>query len=462
MHPYEPQEIANATGGTVVNGSAGPVTGVAIDSRKVSAGDLFVAITTQTNDGHRFVADAFASGAKAALVNRKQATAHLRDWDIFTLIVVDDSVQALQTWAREHRRRFNIPVVAVTGSNGKTTTKDLTAAALCGLGPVLRTQGTLNNHLGVPLTLLEMDETHRAAVIEMGMNHPGEIRLLGRIAEPTLGIITNTGQAHLEFFNSMDELIDAKWELTETMRPPALMVLNRDDAGLLDRGARYGGPVRWFAVDTECEWRPEAAEQTGDGCWWFSTHGTEVTLRIPGRHMVNNALAALATAEHLGVPVATAAADIGHTEAADRRMRSICIGGVLILDDAYNANPSSMNAALDTLASLPPEHDGRRFAVLGGMWELGDAAAELHREVGRHAARGGVVAVVVVGEVAAPVAEGARECGAETVRDFETHEEAAEWLAGELGPGDTMLVKGSRGEHMERVIDILRERLRRG
>ena len=252
MRAYQPDEIAGITGGEVLNGSAGAVTGVQIDSRRISRGDLFVAITAQTNDGHKFVPQAFAAGAAAALVTRGQVKAHAREWDIFTLIAVDDTVRALQDWARAHRRTFPIPVVAITGSNGKTTTKDLVAGALSSIGPILSTQGTLNNHLGVPLTLLEIDESHMAAVIEMGMNHPGEIRILGQIAEPTAGIITNTGQAHLEFFSSMEKLIDAKWELVDTIRDNGCLVLNRDDEGLRRRGDRYPGEVRWFGIDTPC------------------------------------------------------------------------------------------------------------------------------------------------------------------------------------------------------------------
>mgnify|MGYP000157573520 CR=1 FL=1 len=226
MKAIHPEEIARIVGGELHGGSQGPITGVSIDSRTTERGDLFVAITTQVNDGHRFVPAAFANGARAAFVSRTKAREHLRDWDIFTLIVVDDPVRALQTWASEHRRRFAIPVIAVTGSNGKTTAKEFIAAALASLGPVLKTEGNLNNHLGVPMTLLRLTDTHRAAVVEMGMNHSGEIRLLGQIAEPTLGVITNAGQAHLEFFPTLDALVDAKWELAETIGGNGTMVLN--------------------------------------------------------------------------------------------------------------------------------------------------------------------------------------------------------------------------------------------
>lgn len=458
VNTYEPHEIARIVGGELRNGSSGAVTGVSIDSRRTNKGDLFVAVTTQTNDGHRYVPAAFASGAKAAFVSREQAEAHLRDWDIFTLIAVDDPVAALQRWSQAHRRAFAIPVVAVTGSNGKTTTKDLIAAALGSLGPVLKTEGTLNNHLGVPLTLLGITGEHRAAVVELGMNHAGEIRLLGRLTEAQIGVITNAGQAHLEFFPSLDALIDVKWELAETLIGERLLILNRDDPGLLVRGETYESPVSWFGMESECEWRPMEAEQADDGCWSFSVRGVRVELRIPGRHMISNALAALAVANALGVPLDTAADGIGQTEPTERRMRSFWLHDILILDDTYNANPSSMRAALTTLTALAPRGNGRRIAVLGGMHELGKQSAVLHRQVGAFAAAHGAF-VLAVGKAGASVAEGARLVDSSSVLHMGTCEEASKWLAEQVKAGDVVLVKGSRAERMEHVIDALQAHL---
>ena len=460
MQAYEPREIADIVGGKVLNGAQGPIGGVQIDSRNVGPDDLFVAISTQTNDGHRYVPQAFAQGAVAALVSWKKAHEHLRDWDVFTLIAVDDTVESLQAWARAHRRRFDIPVIGLTGSNGKTTTKDLTANALSVLGPVLSTQGTLNNHLGVPLTLLEIDESHRAAVIEMGMNHPGEIHVLGEIAEPTAGVITNVGQAHLEFFNSMTQLVDAKWELVPTIRDGGFLVLNRDDEKLWNRRDRYDGPIHWCGVDSECEWKPSRTEQRPDGCWSFWLGDLKVELRIPGRHMIDNALFALATAQALGIPAEQAAARIIETPAAERRMGSFWANGVLVLDDAYNANPSSMRAALNTLMSLDPAESGKRVAVLGGMRELGDQGVRLHREIGRYAAERGLT-VVAVGDLATDIAEGAREIDGVTVIHAPSHEDAVGWLSENVRTGDVVLAKGSRSEHIELVIEALRKNLER-
>ncbi len=423
MDAYSPEQIAEITGGTVLNGSQGPVTGVSIDSRRVNKGDLFVAVTTQTNDGHRFVGDAFAKGARAALVDRRKVEAHLREWDIYTLIAVDDPVAALQKLARAHRRKFAIPVVAVTGSNGKTTTKEFIASALAGLGPVLRTEGTLNNHLGVPLTLLEITQEHRAGVVEMGMNHAGEIHLLGTIAEATVGVITNTGQAHLESFPSFDALVDAKWELVGTLTGDRMLVLNRDDVGLVARARRWDGTIRWFGIESDCAFKASALQQGQDGCWSFE-----------------------------------AAVGISRTEPADRRMRSLWIRGVLVLDDAYNANPTSVRAALQTLMTLEPGKSGRRIAVLGGMRELGEQSLALHREVGSYVAGLGVN-LLTVGELGNIIAQGARSAGASETPGFETQEACAEWLRNNLREGDVVLVKGSRSEHMELVIDHLQKAL---
>jgi UDP-N-acetylmuramoyl-tripeptide--D-alanyl-D-alanine ligase len=382
----------------------------------------------------------------------------LRDWDIFTLIVVDDPVTALQRWAQAHRRKFSAPVIAVTGSNGKTTTKEFIASALSGLGPILRTEGTLNNHLGVPMTLLGMTAKHRAAVVEMGMNHEGEIRLLGQTAQADFGVITNTGQAHLESFPSLDALIDAKWELVETLSGEQRLILNRDDTGLVARGRTHSGAIRWFGIDTPCEWQATSLEQETDGCWRFAVRGTTVRLSIPGRHMVYNALSAMATAELIGVSPDEAAVGIEHTASAERRMRSLCVNDVLVLDDAYNANPSSVRAALQTLMTLPPSKGGRRIAVLGGMRELGEQSGTLHREIGSYVASLGVT-LLTVGTLAKDIADAAQSSGVRDVTAFETHAEAGAWLVEHLQPGDVVLVKGSRSEHMETVIEQLQENL---
>jgi UDP-N-acetylmuramoyl-tripeptide--D-alanyl-D-alanine ligase len=455
LKPYHPNDIADMVGGQLLGGAQQPVTGASIDSRTVEQGDLFVAIETESADGHRFVPQAFTKGARAAIITRKQAHIHFRDWDVYSLIVVDDTVRALQDWAAAHRKSVTAPVCAITGSNGKTTTKEFTASAMSPVGSILKTEGTLNNHLGVPMSILKIEESHRAAVIEIGMNHAGEIAELGRIAEPTLGVITNTGAAHLEFFDSMDALIDAKWELAEALSGERAMVLNGDDAGLVSRARRHDGPIRWFGLDGTGDWYASDLESHADGCWSFVVGGTRVRLGVPGKHMIGNALAAMCAADYLGVPPAESGPLVAGTQSAGRRMGVRMIDGVRVLDDAYNANPASTRAALEALASL----DGRHVAVLGGMYELGDDAARLHLEVGRVAGELGVT-LVAIGPLASYIAEGARESGGDVV-EAASHDEANAWLTENIRTGDTVLVKGSRGERMELVVEALMERLGR-
>jgi UDP-N-acetylmuramoyl-tripeptide--D-alanyl-D-alanine ligase len=267
-------------------------------------------------------------------------------------------------------------------------------------------------------------------------------------------VITNTGQAHLEFFPTLDALIDAIWELADTIVGERQMVLNRDDDGLRSRGASYDGPISWYGIEKPCEWHPTDMTRSADGSWRFRIKGIPVTLRVPGRHMVENALAALAVADILGVPLDVAAEALSKTESAERRMRSIIVSDVLILDDVYNANPTSMKAALTTLNTL----DGRHIAVLGGMRELGNSSTELHRHVGRFAAERGIH-VIAVGELGKDIAEGYRDICDATVIDAPTHDIAIDWLRENVTKGDAVLVKGSRSERMEVVVDALRKHL---
>lgn len=455
MKPIQPEEITQIVGGEFHGGgSRGPVTGIAIDSRTTQKGDLFVAITTESNDGHKYVPSAFVKGAHAAFVSCDKARAHLRDWDVYPLIVVDEPVHALQQWATIHRKLHNIPVIAVTGSNGKTTAKEFIASAISSLGPIHKTMGNLNNHLGVPMTLLDITNEHKAAVVEMGMNHSGEVQLLGGITAPTIGVITNTGHAHLEYFANRDALIDAKWELAHTMTDARHMVLNRDDEGLRARASSYDGPISWYGIEQECEWHPNEMAQSEDGCWSFCVKGISIQLRVPGHHMMRNALAALVVADILNVPLDVAASAIESADTADGRMRAINVADVLILDDTYNANPASMKAALDTLSSLKR----KGIAVLGGMRELGAESSLLHEEIGTYAAQRGIQ-VVAVGEMAPNIARGCRAVENATVKEASTHAAALDWLKEHVTAGDAVLVKGSRSEHMEIVVDGLRHHL---
>ena len=452
-------EVLAATGGALVAPGpvapeTTPIAGVSIDSRTIERGSLFVAVRGPRFDGHAFLADAAAKGAAAALVSEAvEAPAGL------PVVRVADTTAGLGALARRRREEARVPVVGVTGSVGKTTTKDMTAALLATRGPVLRTEGNLNNHYGLPLTLLRLRAEHTAAVVEMGMSAPGEIRALGSVARPDVATITRVAAVHLEFFASVDEIADAKAEILEGLRPGGTAVLNGDDPRLVRIGRRFAGRVLWFGRDRRFDvsaenWRGTAAGMRFD--LRLDGKTVDVALPLAGAHHVPNFLAAAAAAHVLGVP-AEAMAEAALTLVPARHRGEVrALGeGVTVLDDCYNSSPDALEAAVAALSLLPGR---RRVAVLGDMLELGASGPELHRERGR-ALAGRVDAVAGVGPLAAEILAGAREAGlaADATRHFANADEAARAVAGGhvVGAGDAVLVKGSRGVRLEAVVDAL-------
>jgi UDP-N-acetylmuramoyl-tripeptide--D-alanyl-D-alanine ligase len=428
------------------------ITGVSIDSRTLQQGELFVALRGDRFDGHDFVPDAIGRGAWGALVERSASGAlgGLRN-----VIAVDDTLIALQEMARLHRGRFSLPVVAVTGSNGKTTTKEMLAAILRQRGPVLKNEGNLNNHIGVPLTLFRLREEHRAAVIEMGMSGLGEIAVLARLAQPDVGVITNIGPAHLQFLGSTDTVARAKGELLQGMRPGGTAVLNADDRYFGTLRALFPGRTVSFGTGGQADVRATGIEQQQDGTAMtvHAAGGTaRVRLRTIGRHNVSNALAAAAAATVLGAPLDLVRSGLEEFRPVAMRSELRDVRGMRVLADCYNANPASVRAALETLSALG---GGRTVAVLGDMLELGEAADEAHREAGRAAAGMGIGALIAVGPLGRQIAEGARSAGmaADRVRVADTPSQAAVLLRGIARTGDTVLIKGSRGMKMETVLE---------
>jgi UDP-N-acetylmuramoyl-tripeptide--D-alanyl-D-alanine ligase len=423
------------------------VAGVTTDSRAVRTGVLFVALAGERFDAHDFAADAAAAGAAAILVSRPVPAPVPR-------LLVADTLVALQALARYHRERFDIPVVGLTGSNGKTTTREMIAAVLSPLGPVHKSSGNLNNHIGVPLTLLGLEPRHRAAVIEMGMNHEGEIRLLAGIARPTTAVITNAGRAHLEGLGSREAVVRAKSEIAERLGAADTLVHFGDDPLLADtnrarpcRKLTFGlGPSAGISATNIAELGLAGSEFDVDG---FG----RVRLVIPGRHNILNALAALAVAKVLNVPPAEAVAALGRVAPFAGRMEVKRFGRVTVIDDSYNANPDSMRAALDLLRETAAP--GRRVAVLGEMLELGRATAALHREIGAAAAF--VDRLFLIGPNAENAAAAAREAGADGRRVTVAPDIDALLAAvtGFVADGDLVLVKGSRGMALERVVRAL-------
>jgi UDP-N-acetylmuramoyl-tripeptide--D-alanyl-D-alanine ligase len=446
------EDVLAATRGRLLGGRPGPLDGVSIDSRSLRPGELFVALRGPRFDGHAFLGEALRRGAAAALVDRELAApAGL------ALVRVADTTRALAELARHVRRRAALPVLAVTGSLGKTTTKEMAAALLATAGPVLKTEGNLNNRYGLPLTLLRLHPEHRHAVLELGMSAPGELAALTRIAEPDVAVITNVAPVHLEFFPSLDAIADAKAEVLEGLRPGGTAVLNHDDPRVLRIGERHAGRVVWFGRDRRCDVSAENWRGAARGMRFELVIGgreTDVALPLAGAHFVQDFLAAAAAAHVLGVaPQAMAAAASALRPAAHRGQWLRLGRGVTLIDDCYNASPQAVEAAVAALALAAGR---RRVAFLGDMLELGPAGPELHRQVGE-AIAGGLDVIVAAGPLAGCFLDGARRAGApsRSLHAFPDAAAAAAAAPGLVGDGDAVLVKGSRGAHMEAVVEAL-------
>jgi UDP-N-acetylmuramoyl-tripeptide--D-alanyl-D-alanine ligase len=427
------------------------VTGVSIDTRTLAPGDLFVAIRGERFDGHSFVGDAFDLGAVAAVAASDSGLAT----GLGPTLFVEDTVTALQDLSAWYRGRFDARVVAVTGTNGKTTTKDMTAGAISMGMPTLKTEGNLNNHIGVPLTLFGLTREHAAAVVEMGMNHEGEIARLAELARPEVGVVTNVARAHLETMQDLDSIARAKGELVEALPADGTAVLNADDPRVMAQASRTNATVQTFGLSEGAGVRAVAIEETVSGVSFELEGGERVDLPVPGRHNVMNALAALAAARALGVGPTEAARGIASFAPSAMRMAIVRVGGRTILNDAYNANPGSLAAALDTLVAVAA---GRpTAAVLGDMLELGSESRAAHREAGERSAALGIDHLFLFGTEVAALAEGAKVNGMsqERVRTYETKAALKEELEALLPANAVVLVKGSRGMRMEEVVELL-------
>lgn len=462
----EIREIVSArvlTGGDARGAKQG-IRRLCTDSREIGEGDLFVAIRGERMDGHDFVLAALKKGAVAALVAddyRVPASLQTGAARRPVLLGVPDTLRAFQQLAAYHRNRFQIPVVAVTGSNGKTTTKEMTADVLAQRWPVLRTEGNLNNRIGVPQTLFRLAPRHKAAVVEMGVDQVGQTARLCEIVRPTIGLITNIGPDHLEFFGTMDVSAQAKGELLEFLPPEGSAVLNADDAYFGYLASRARCEVLSFGLSAKAQVR---AERLTMG----SRQGTQFLLRLPGRskpqpvsirvhgmHNILNALAAAAVGHAMGLSPATIAEGLARFRPAAMRSQVLTVGGIRIINDCYNANPASMKAAIELLLALGA--GARTVAVLGDMLELGPSAPALHREVGAYLAERGVARLIACGQLGRHVADGARGAGMAAERVLHepdaTHAGAA--LRALVQEGDVVLVKASRGMRMEQAVEML-------
>jgi UDP-N-acetylmuramoyl-tripeptide--D-alanyl-D-alanine ligase len=454
-------DVLAATGGALVTPAAGELAfgSVSIDSRTVEPGALFVAVKGPRFDGHDFLVEAASRGAAGALVDRESPAPP--SWP---RVRVADTTRGLSDLARHVRREADLPVVGVTGSVGKTTTKDMTAALLATRGPVLKTEGNLNNQFGLPLTLLRLRPGHTAAVLEMGMSAPGELRALSRLAEPDVATITRVAPVHLEFFPSVDAIAEAKAEILEGLRPGGAAVLNADDPRVRAIGERFSGRKVWFGRDRRHDVSAEGGRGTVFGTRFdlrVAGRAVEVALPLAGPHFVTDFLAAAAAAHVLGVaPEAMAEAATGFRPAPHRGEVRRLGEDVVLLDDCYNSSPEALEAAVVALSLAP----GRRHvAVLGDMLELGPSGTMMHHAAGQSLA-GRVDLVVAVGALAKEIVEGAREAGipVASLHHFPRAGDAAAAVPDLVRPGDAVLVKGSRGVRLEAVVDAVAARFGEG
>jgi len=439
-----------------VNAGVLTVTGYSIDSRTVGAGELFFAVRGERLDGHDFIASALARGAVAAVVSRARVAALPDDVLAAPLLITEDPLLALQALASHVRRHWGKRIVAITGSAGKTTTKEAVAAALGAKFNVLKSRGNLNNGFGLPLELLRLEPEHDIAVVEMGMNHTGEIATLARIAAPDWGVVTNVGTAHIEnFADGQAGIARAKFELVASLPVTGVAFLNCDDAYVSQFGRDFPGRAVYFGVGPCAD--PQTLEVTEDlaGLHVKFRAGEQtrsLTLHLLGAHNASNAMAGLAVALEAGVDLDAAVAALTTLIAGDKRGQTIVVDGATILNDSYNSNPEALRSMIRTLAARPAK---RRILVAGEMLELGEYASAMHAACGLTAAEAGIDLVAGVQGNAVHLATAACAGGVAALF-LPGAEQAGLWLKQNLQPGDVVLIKGSRGVRLERAIEALK------
>jgi len=444
-------QIAEFAGAKLESGDPkASVEKISTDSRTLKRGELFVALRGENFDGHQFVETATNAGAIGAIVDFGWDGSVPRN---FGILRAEDTLRAYQKLAANYRQSLPIEVLAITGSNGKTSTKDFVASVLARRFQVTKTEGNFNNHVGLPRTILEATSEDEVGVWEIGMNHPGEIAALAKIAAPDAAIITNIGIAHIEFMGSRDAIAYEKGALVEAVSLEGTVILNADDPFSETIASRTRAKVVLAGIKqgvvraTEIRQTPEGSEFT----ILEGAHRCRAQLPVPGLHMVQNALLAVAAGRAFGLSIEDCATGLATAPLTRARLQIKEIGGVQFIDDSYNANPDSMKAALRTLVEL--DADGKRIAVLGEMRELGDELERGHREVGEAAAEFGVDQLIAIGQHGAIIARAAKHAGLQKSVAVSSTTEAAEVLVDVVVPGDLVLIKGSRAAQTERVMD---------
>lgn len=425
--------------------------GYSIDSRSIQAGEVFFAVKGERLDGHDYVNSALEKGAVAAVVSNDEV---YRYSSPARLLPVNDTLIALQSLAAAVRRVWGKPLIGITGSAGKTTTKEAIAHVLASRFKILKSEGNFNNHFGLPLMLLKLEPEHDLAVIEMGMSHAGEIRALAKIAQPEIGVVTNVAPVHLEFFDSLAGIARAKYELIESLPASGTAVLNADDEYVSQFGRDYKGKVITYGTKPTAEVRAEnVVSQGAEGSEFdvVSPCGSHhARLPLVGEHNVLNALAAIAVACSRGMSFPEAIAALATIKPADKRGQVLQLGNITVINDCYNSNPKALNAMVDALAAMKAQ---RRIVVAGEMLELGSAAEQMHRDAGQHVADKKIDMLVGVRGLAQAMVDGANHAGAKA--EFTaTPEEAGEWLARETRDGDVVLLKASRGVKLEKALEL--------
>jgi UDP-N-acetylmuramoyl-tripeptide--D-alanyl-D-alanine ligase len=466
MEPRPLSFIARACAGQLRSGSPSTeVSRVCTDSRSVQSGDLFVALTGERFDGHQFVAEVVRKGAAAVLVQAHVSAEASKAAVGAAVVAVSDTRKALGLLSAEYRAQFALPVIAVGGSNGKTTTKELIASVLRQKLQVLSSEASFNNDIGVPLTLLRLGQGDQAAVVEVGTNHPGELEPLLTLARPQHGVLTSIGREHLEFFGNLEGVAKEEGFLAEAIPSEGTLFLNGDSEWTGPIVARCRANVARVGFKDGNQWRVRSLRSDTQGVT-FQVEAPQAEfsgsyrVNLLGRHQAVNALFSVAVGATLGLSRAEIERGLEECKPSRMRLESLVVNGVRVIDDAYNSNADSAIASLQTLQDLPCK--GRRVAVLGDMGELGQHSESLHEEVGRHAAELGVAQLFAVGRMAPVMARGAREHGLSRVLEFAAVEPAAEAVKKFVREGDVLLIKASRSMRLERVTELLRGTTGRG
>ncbi|MCI0531470.1 MAG: UDP-N-acetylmuramoyl-tripeptide--D-alanyl-D-alanine ligase [candidate division Zixibacteria bacterium] len=454
------RQLQEVTKGELLNQAEGiqsrKFTGVSVDSRTLVDGNLFMALPGENQDGHDFVGQALKKNAGAILVEKPKAGKILSEHKPeIPLISVSQTKPALENLARFYRQRFKLPVIAVTGSNGKTTTKEMLAHTLAKKFNVLKSPDSYNTLIGTSLTIFQLSEKTEMLVVEIGANQFGEIAHIAGLVSPSLAVILNIGPSHLEFFGSLEKVAQAKFELLEQLPKDNPVFLNMDDPLLSKRAKAEKHPVKTFAIEHEADFRAVQTIISGNGHIDFKVNQNQIRLNMLGRHNIYNALATYAVADHFHLSPPEIAKALESFRPASRRMEILESGGIKIINDSYNANPASMSAALTTLAET--KTSGRKIAVLGDMLELGKESERFHRDTGRQVAELKIDYLLAVGELSKKIMEEAvsRKMNSKNVTTFPDAEKAGKALLKIVKPGDTVLLKGSRRMKLEQIAILL-------